>query len=29
MADAIGAINAGLQNSEFQAIVAMMRRVAA
>lgn len=29
LADAVGAINAGLVNSEFQAIVAMMRRMAA
>ena len=29
LADAIGAINAGLANSEFQALVAMMRRLAA
>lgn len=29
MADAVGAINAGMVNSEFQAIVAMMRRMAA
>lgn len=29
LADAIGAINAGMQNSEFQAIVAMMRRMVA